>query len=78
MKLTKDECRVLSELTRLGKYEITDKASTKQQALDEIRCLEDLEERLDKAGRDERRQGRTSQNDFSDCMKRLVAKHSKR
>lgn len=65
MKITKDEARILANALEIAKYEfdyplgygIFDK-------------FINLENRLYNFGKDKRRTGRTSQNDFSDLLKR--------
>lgn len=71
MKLTKDEARILGEVLSDGKYDLVEVGVN-----DGVyEALTDLEERLMEAGKDRRRYGRTSMNDFSDCLKRLVQTH---
>lgn len=73
MKLTKDECLIISALIEHGKYDLVRANSySKERALQLTSAIEDLQKRLDKAGEDKRRQGRTSQNDLSDILKRFI------
>lgn len=67
MKITKDEARILGIALSEAKYEMV---REKSDSLQLIKALNDLEERLLEAGRDQRRTGRTSMDDFSDCLKR--------
>jgi hypothetical protein len=70
MKLTKDEARILSALVEYGKYELVRDRPLSCQGL--YIAIKVLEERLTKAGTDARRFGRTSQNNFTDCLVRFV------
>jgi hypothetical protein len=67
MRLTKDEARILSEAIEDVKYEW----GNKPEGL--FHKLTELEDRLGKAGKDKRRIGRTSQDWFSDCLKRFIS-----
>jgi len=73
MKLTKDEARILSEALRAGKYDLLE-SGTKFDPNTTVKALTKLEERLVIAGRDERRFGRKSMNDFHNCINRFVSK----
>lgn len=69
MKLTKDEARVLAHCIYTYKYE-------GGKLLDgEFTALEDLEYRLEEFGRDGRRNGRTSLDSLTDCVKRFIKKY---
>lgn len=68
MKLTKDEARILADALRIAKFEYT---TLSFKVFDE---LSNLESRLDDFGKDKRRTGRTSQDDFNDCLKRFANK----
>lgn len=70
MKLTKDECRLLCAILDDGKYYFLDRKRNIPNGTFEV--LQKLELKLDEASRDKRREGRTSQNDFSDLIKRLI------
>jgi hypothetical protein len=72
MKLTKDECRLLGAILDNGKYDFIQSSSKIPNGTLEV--LYKLELKLDEASRDKRREGRTSQNDFSDLIKRMVKK----
>jgi hypothetical protein len=67
MKLTKDEARLLS--VALNDFKFKCSGEYKIQGL--FNSLEDLELRLENAGKDKRRLGRTSQNDWNDLLKRF-------
>lgn len=68
MRLTKDEARILSEALRIAKYEMV---TLSHNVFDK---LEALEEKLSEHGKDQRRTGRMSQDDFNDCLRRFVKK----
>jgi hypothetical protein len=72
MKLSKDEARILAEAVRQQKYEMVKDAFKKAPAI--FKALKQLEDRLEEFGKDKRRQGRTSQNDWSDCLERYSNK----
>lgn len=69
MNITKDEARILAEALSEDKYAMVDKMP-KEVSTKVFDALEDLENRLTEFGQDKRRNGRTSQNDFSDLLKR--------
>ena len=71
MKLTKDECRILHACIYDAKYKMVNDFN-KEDANNIIEALTFLEIRLDKYSKDERRQGRTSQNSFNDTLKRFT------
>jgi len=71
MKLTKDESRILSVILNDAKYEFVNE--NKRCGL--FDALENLQIRLKKTSKDTRRNGRTSQDDFNDCVKRFIAKN---
>jgi hypothetical protein len=65
MNLTKDEARILASAMEIAKYEfnhLPDGAFSKLSA---------LEKKLEIFGKDQRRTGRTTQDDYSDCLKRF-------
>jgi hypothetical protein len=68
MKLTKDESRILATIVHEAKYELNDWHPVPGL----IDALTNLENKLFEAGKDQRRTGRTSLNDFKDCLKRFV------
>ncbi len=69
MKLTKDEARILARAMDDFKFTFN------RQYEGLFDKLEDLENRLEKYGKDKRRTGRTSQNDWTDLLKRFASKH---
>lgn len=73
MKLTKDEARILGEIMAEGRYNWLDSIETKVDANNTAHALGDLLNRLQKHGKDKRRRGRTSMNDFSDLLRRFTA-----
>lgn len=72
MKITKDEARILSVVLEEEKFNLIDKHNSMRSEL--YYKLTELEEKLEKFGKDQRRTGRTSINDFTDCLKRFVEK----
>ena len=73
MKLTKDEARILSNLLWDEKESLSEYVGEdKQQRIKAVNAFEDLSRRLKHFSYDERRIGRKSRNDFSDCLKRIV------
>ncbi|SFS30569.1 hypothetical protein [Lutibacter maritimus] len=66
MKLTKDEARVLAQAMRIAKYEMN------TLSFNVFDKFTELEDKLEKFGKDKRRIGRTSQDDFNDCLKRFA------
>lgn len=65
MKLTKDEARILSEALQVAKFEWT------SLHLGMFDALTELEQRLQLYGQDKRRTGKTSQDSWSDLLKRF-------
>lgn len=65
MKLTKDESRILASALQIAKFEFN------TLSFGVFDKLSDLENRLESFGKDKRRSGRRSMNDFNDCMKRF-------
>ena len=70
MKITKDECRILAAAVNDWKFRITDSYSE----LPFFEKLEELELKLENAGKDNRRKGRKSFNSFYDLVKRYCEK----
>jgi hypothetical protein len=67
MKLTKDQARILAASLNDFKYRLNNENN-----IDGLfDSLEKLELKLEKFGKDKRRTGRTSMDDFSDLLKRL-------
>jgi len=77
MKLTKDEAWLLGTVLQEGKYAFNDslKLYDRRISKENINLLQVLEDKLIKEGKDQRRVGRTSNNDFNDKMKRLKKKY---
>lgn len=79
LKISKDEARVLSDL--ISEYQ-ADYSHTvypndsKEKRLELVNALESLANRLSEYGQDQRRQGRTSQNRYGDCIKRFIKTES--
>lgn len=70
MKLTKDEARILAAAIGDFKYRIVEETMRDLRLMDK---LNELEDRLEEFGKDKRRTGRTSQNDWSDLIKRFAS-----
>lgn len=68
MRINKDEARILAA----GVEEIKWGSSAIHENL--FDRLEELQKKLEAFGKDERRTGRTSQDDYSDCLKRYAEK----
>lgn len=71
MNITKDESRILAAALGEFKYQTASKTD-KTLASEAFRKLTSLEEKLEEFGKDKRRTGRTSQDDWSDLMRRFV------
>ena len=71
MRLTKDEARILAEAMSEYKYKVVEK-SPYYKELGVFSKLFDLQKKLEMFGDDKRRNGRTSQNNFYDLIKRLT------
>jgi hypothetical protein len=71
MNITKDEARILADAIRIYKLE---KITLSFSVYDTLTTLED---KLHNYSNDNRRIGRKSQNDFNDCLFRLVDKYKK-
>lgn len=69
MNITKDEARILSSALSTAKYELNHKCKGS------IYKLEELEERLYQYGKDKRRTGRTSFDNFYDCIERYCKRN---
>jgi hypothetical protein len=68
MKLTKDEASILAYAMEVAKYEML------TTSFNVYTSLEHLQNRLEEAGKDKRRRGRTTQNDWNDLLKRFIKK----
>ena len=72
MKITKDEARILCIALEIAKFEIN-----YPNGFNIFDKFKNLETRLYNYSKDNRRNGRTSQNDFSDVLKRYKPKNIK-
>jgi hypothetical protein len=70
MRLTKDEARILAEAMDEYKYKVVENPHYKE--LGVFDKLFDLQYRLEMFGDDKRRNGRTSQDNFHDCIIRFT------
>jgi hypothetical protein len=70
MRLTKDEARILAEAMDEYKYKVVENSYYKE--LGVFNKLHDLQYKLEMFGDDKRRNGRTSQDNFNDLIKRLT------
>lgn len=77
MKLTKDEARILAAILEDGKHTFNDSLNEydRDKSIGNIRMIQKLQDKLEVAGTDERRFGRTSQNRLSDTIQRLKNKY---
>lgn len=74
LHLSKDEARLLAAAIGDIKFNYANTLTdTKEESLALISRLSALEDKLAEYGKDKRRIGRTSQNNFSDLLKRLMA-----
>lgn len=73
MRITKDEARILAEAISEEKYNIVRNLDPKL-TIQVMNALQALEDKLTEYGQDARRNGRTSQNDFTDLLKRYSNK----
>lgn len=70
MRITKDEARILSAAMNIAKYELV---TLSFKVFDK---MGELQNKLEDFSKDKRRTGRTSQDDFNDCLKRFAkSKH---
>jgi hypothetical protein len=70
MRLTKDEARILAEAMAEYKYKVVENTHYKE--LGVFDKLFDLQYKLEMFGDDKRRNGRTSQDNFHDCIIRFT------
>jgi hypothetical protein len=70
MRLTKDEARILAEAMDEYKYKVVENPYYKE--LGVFTKLHVLQQKLEMFGDDKRRNGRTSQDNFHDLIKRLT------
>jgi hypothetical protein len=71
MKITKDQARILADAMRIYKHE------NMTLSFSVYETLTSLEDKLENYSKDSRRIGRTTKNDFNDCLKRLAKKQIK-
>lgn len=76
MNLTKDEAAILYEALNEQKYDINERVRdfAEKKGISSMTAFEKLEKKLSDFSDDKRRTGRTSQNDFTDILKRFVAR----
>jgi hypothetical protein len=72
MNITKDEARILAAALEIAKFEFS------SLSFGFFDSLSDLETRLEEYGKDKRRNGRASMDDFSDCIKRFAKSNRKK
>ena len=68
MRITKDEAYILASALEEAKYEMNNAVGSSDALI--FRALTKLQERLAEFGKDERRNGRKSQNSYYDIIKR--------
>jgi hypothetical protein len=73
MRLTKDEARILAVALEEFKYKVVE-GNSNYKELNVFNKLNDLEYKLFLFGDDKRRLGRTSQDNFNDCIIRFTKK----
>ena len=71
MNITKDEARILAAALEIAKYELKYPIEPSYPVFNK---LEMLEAKLNEFGKDKRRTGRTTQDSFSDLLKRFATK----
>ena len=71
MRITKDEARILSEAMSDYKYKVVE-GNNSYKELGVFNKLYDLQYKLELFGDDKRRLGRTSQDNFNDCLIRFT------
>lgn len=70
MNISKDEARILAAAISDYKYEIIERKFGPLNLMDKLNALE---AKLENFGKDKRRTGRTSQDDWSDLIKRFAS-----
>jgi hypothetical protein len=70
MRLTKDEARILAEAMAEYKYKVVENPHYKE--LGVFDKLFDLQYKLEMFGDDKRRNGRTTEDNFHDCIIRFT------
>lgn len=72
MELTKDDARILSLALEIAKYDNTFSYVNGVDRKLVISKLNNLQTKLSEEGKDKRRNGRTSEDTFQDCIRRFV------
>ncbi len=70
MRITKDEALILAAALDDYKFDFSELLPDKPQRLKAMQVLESLQTRLERNGKDKRRQGRSSMNSFTDVLRR--------
>jgi hypothetical protein len=71
MRLTKDEARILAQAMSDYKYKVVE-GNNSYKELGVFNKLYDLQYKLEMFGDDKRRNGRTTEDNFNDLIKRLT------
>ena len=77
MNITKDEARIIAFLLEDNYDVICRRQQTREDSNTLAHALHDVIERVNKFAEDNRRQGRTSQNDLGDVCKRVIKAYHK-
>lgn len=72
MFLSKDEARLIAICMGDAKFDFAEKQESEEKGKKVYELVEELQNRLEEHGSDERRRGRTSQDDFYDLLKRML------
>lgn len=76
MKLTKEECGILAILSSMGAQKLLDDQNcSKEQVLIAAKTIQELSKKLYQAGKDKRRQGRTSIDGTGMKLARLAKRY---
>lgn len=78
MRITKDEAVILAECLYEQKFDLGAKYLNREKKGELFDACGKLGERLIKYSEDSRRKGRTTQNDFSDVLKRFIVEQTKK
>lgn len=70
MRITKDEALILAAALDDYKFDFSELLPDRSQRLKAMQVLESLQTRLERNGKDKRRQGRSSMNSFTDVLRR--------
>jgi hypothetical protein len=76
--ITKDEAAILAYCLEENISQLAGKNPSREQATQTANALWQLKDKLDEMAFDQRRQGRTSINSFSDTLKRVVTRYTKK